>query len=121
LRPGQNVGARLAHGDVVGLAQRASAAGVKFAERIARGGLSQTSGLHLVSGLARGIDAAHNRASLASGTVSVLGRGHDHINYPPESCAAVSTSPAAGVALVSLSAGLAPSARHRLPPPQPAE
>jgi DNA processing protein len=62
-------------------ARNASAAGMRFAERMARDlGLA---GLVIVSGLARGIDAAAHRASLASGTVAVLAGGHDHI-YPRE-------------------------------------
>jgi DNA processing protein len=39
--------------------------------------------LVVVSGLARGIDAAAHRASVATGTVAVLAGGHDSI-YPPE-------------------------------------
>jgi DNA processing protein len=61
--------------------RNASAAGVKFAERIARE--LGTAGFIIVSGLARGIDAGAHRASLASGTVAVLAGGHDQI-YPPE-------------------------------------
>ena len=45
--------------------------------------ISATQGFIVVSGLARGIDAAAHRASLASGTVAVLAGGHAHI-YPPE-------------------------------------
>jgi DNA processing protein len=37
----------------------------------------------IVSELARGIDQAAHRASVASGTVAVLAGGHDRI-YPPE-------------------------------------
>jgi DNA processing protein len=37
----------------------------------------------IVSGLARGIDQAAHRASIASGTVAVLAGGHDRI-YPSE-------------------------------------
>ncbi len=40
-------------------------------------------GFVIVSGLARGIDAAAHRASLETGTVAVLAGGHDRI-YPPE-------------------------------------
>lgn len=58
-----------------------SGAGAKFSERIARE--LGDSGFVIVSGLARGIDAAAHRASLASGTVAVLAGGHDHI-YPAE-------------------------------------
>jgi DNA processing protein len=61
--------------------RNASAAGVKFAEKLARdlGG----AGFAIVSGLARGIDAAAHRATLATGTVAVLAGGHDRV-YPAE-------------------------------------
>jgi DNA processing protein len=62
-------------------ARNASAAGVRFAERLARE-LGEA-GFAIVSGLARGIDAGAHRASLASGTIAVLAGGHDQI-YPPE-------------------------------------
>jgi DNA processing protein len=65
---------------VVG-ARNASAAAIKVAERLARE-LGEA-GLAVVSGLARGIDAAAHRASLATGTITVLAGGHDRI-YPPE-------------------------------------
>ena len=61
--------------------RNASAAGVKFAERLARE-LGE-SGFTIVSGLARGIDAAAHRASAPTGTVAVLAGGHDHV-YPAE-------------------------------------
>src|SRR4051812_35183508 len=61
--------------------RNASAAGQKFAERLARE-LGEA-GYGVVSGLARGIDAAAHRASLASGTVAVLAGGHERI-YPAE-------------------------------------
>jgi DNA processing protein len=62
-------------------ARNASAAGVKFAERLAAD--IAAAGFVIVSGLARGIDAAAHRASLATGTVAMLAGGHDRI-YPPE-------------------------------------
>src|SRR5690242_7934964 len=62
-------------------ARNASAAGQKFAERLARD-LGEA-GFCIVSGLARGIDASAHRASLATGTVAVLAGGHARI-YPPE-------------------------------------
>jgi DNA processing protein len=62
-------------------ARNASAAGVKFAERLARD-LGEA-GFGIVSGLARGVDAGAHRASLATGTIAVLAGGHDCI-YPPE-------------------------------------
>jgi len=62
-------------------ARACSAAGIKlgkhFAAAIGRGGFV------IVSGLARGIDAAAHAASLETGTVAVLGGGLD-IVYPPE-------------------------------------
>jgi DNA processing protein len=61
--------------------RNASAAGAKFAAQLARE-LGEA-GFVTVSGLARGIDAAAHRASLASGTVAVLAGGLDRI-YPPE-------------------------------------
>jgi DNA processing protein len=62
-------------------ARNASAAGMKFAERLARD-LGEA-GFVIVSGLARGIDASAHRASLATGTVAVLAGGHARI-YPAE-------------------------------------
>jgi DNA processing protein len=63
---------------VVG-SRNASGAGLKFAGAIARD--LGDAGFVIVSGLARGIDQAAHRASLAS--VAVLAGGHDRI-YPPE-------------------------------------
>src|SRR5262249_26886053 len=62
-------------------ARNASAAGLRFAERLARD--LGAAGFVIASGLARGIDGAAHRASVATGTVAVLAGGHDHI-YPPE-------------------------------------
>jgi len=61
--------------------RNASAAGVKFAQRMARD--LGAFGIAVVSGLARGIDAAAHRASLQTGTIAVLAGGHDCI-YPTE-------------------------------------
>ena len=61
--------------------RNASAAGLKIAERLARE-LGEAEFV-IVSGLARGIDAAAHRASLASGTIAVLAGGHSRI-YPSE-------------------------------------
>ncbi len=61
--------------------RNASAAGLAFAERLARG-LAQA-GYVIVSGFARGIDSRAHRASLASGTIAVLAGGHDKL-YPAD-------------------------------------
>jgi DNA processing protein len=62
-------------------ARNASAAGLAFAERLARG-LAQA-GFAIVSGLARGIDIRAHQASLETGTIAVLAGGLDKV-YPPE-------------------------------------
>ncbi|HEY1543560.1 MAG TPA: DNA-processing protein DprA [Xanthobacteraceae bacterium] len=62
-------------------ARNASAAGQKFAERLARD--LGRAGFVIVSGLARGVDASAHRASLATGTIAVLAGGHARV-YPPE-------------------------------------
>ena len=62
-------------------ARVASAAGQRFARGMAAE-LGQ-GGHIIVSGLARGIDAAAHEVALATGTVAVLGGGVDDI-YPPE-------------------------------------
>jgi DNA processing protein len=61
--------------------RNASGAGLKFAGTLARD--LGDAGFVIVSGLARGIDQAAHRASIANGTVAVLAGGHDRI-YPPE-------------------------------------
>ncbi|MBX3483070.1 DNA-processing protein DprA [Phenylobacterium sp.] len=65
---------------VVG-ARVASAAGQRFARGLAAD-LGQA-GCVVVSGLARGIDAAAHEGALPTGTVAVLGGGIDDV-YPPE-------------------------------------
>lgn len=62
-------------------ARNASALGVRFARQLA-GELGEA-GLVVISGLARGIDAAAHQGSLATGTIAVLGTGID-IAFPPE-------------------------------------
>lgn len=61
--------------------RHASAAGVKVARMFASE--LAAAGLTIVSGLARGIDAAAHEASLARGTVAVLAGGANVV-YPPE-------------------------------------
>src|SRR5262249_36775673 len=62
-------------------AREASAAALVFAERLA-GDLGDA-GFTIVSGLARGIDAAAHRGALKHGTAAVLAGGLDQ-PYPPQ-------------------------------------
>ncbi|MGE0595317.1 MAG: DNA-processing protein DprA [Hyphomonadaceae bacterium] len=62
-------------------AREASAAGLLLAERIAAD-LGEA-GFVIVSGLARGMDAAAHKGALNSGTAAVLAGGLDH-PYPPQ-------------------------------------
>jgi DNA processing protein len=93
---------------VVG-SRNASGAGLKFAGSIARD-LGEA-GFVIASGLARGIDAAAHRASLASGTIAVLAGGHDRV-YPPEHEDLLAELIAAGGAAISeMPLGHVPRAR----------
>lgn len=65
---------------VVG-SRNASAAGCSLTRKLARD--CGEMGFTIVSGLARGIDAAAHQGSLTSGTVGVIAGGIDNI-YPPE-------------------------------------
>ena len=89
-------------------ARNASAAGVRFAERLARD--LGTAGFTIASGLARGIDAAAHRASLATGTVAVLAGGHDRV-YPAEHAPLVDSILPEGAALTEMPLGWEPRAR----------
>lgn len=89
--------------------RNASGAGLKFSERLARD--LGAGGFVIVSGLARGIDQAAHRASLASGTIAVLAGGHDRI-YPPEHEGLLhALLDAGGGALSEMPMGHAPRAR----------
>jgi DNA processing protein len=78
--------------------RNASAAGLTFAERLAR--QLGDAGYVVVSGLARGIDTRAHRASLATGTVAVLAGGHDRV-YPAENEPLLATIVERGGAIVS--------------------
>ena len=92
---------------VVG-ARNASAVGAKFAERLARD-LGEA-GFVIASGLARGIDVAAHRASLATGTVAVLAGGQDKI-YPPEHAGLLESILTEGAAISEMPLGWEPRAR----------
>lgn len=64
--------------------RQASAAGHKLTKRFAHG--IGAAGYAIVSGLARGIDAAAHESSLDTGTIAVVAGGVDVV-YPPENAA----------------------------------
>ncbi len=77
--------------------RNASAAGVKITQQLTQG-LGEA-GFAVVSGLARGIDAAAHRASLKTGTIAVLAGGQD-LRLSAGACRACSTrSCATGLAI----------------------
>jgi DNA processing protein len=92
---------------VVG-SRNASGAGMKFTQRIARE-LGEA-GFAVVSGLARGIDAAAHRASLSTGTIAVLAGGHDRV-YPAEHMELLDDILSAGAALTEMPLGWEPRGR----------
>jgi DNA processing protein len=89
--------------------RNASAAGRRFAETMARE-LGEA-GFVVVSGLARGIDAAAHSVALKSGTVAVLAGGVDNI-YPPENTELYRATVRDGLILSDQPLGLTPRAGH---------
>jgi DNA processing protein len=90
-------------------ARNASANGIRFARQLAadlgRGDLV------VVSGLARGIDAAAHLGALESGTVAVMAGGVDVV-YPSENRTLYDGITAAGAIVSEIAAGTAPTATH---------
>jgi len=93
---------------VVG-ARNASAGGCRLAETLARD-LGEA-GLIVVSGLARGIDAAAHRGALATGTIAVFAGGLDVI-YPAENEVLAAAIAERGLLLAELAPGTQPLARN---------
>jgi DNA processing protein len=87
--------------------RNASGAGLKFTQMIARE-LGEA-GFVVVSGLARGIDAAAHKSSLATGTVAVLAGGQDRI-YPAEHASLLDAILPGGAALSEMPLGWEPRA-----------
>jgi len=93
---------------VVG-ARNASANGRRFARDIALQ-LGQQ-GMLVISGLARGIDAAAHEGALATGTAAVLAGGIDQI-YPEENRALHEQIAERGILIAEMPVGTEPQARH---------
>ena len=92
-------------------ARRATAHGVQLAERLAEDLAAR--GFTVVSGLARGIDAAVHRGALSGGgrTVAVLGCGIDRI-YPREHARLAETIASRGAVISELPLGTPPLRRN---------
>jgi DNA processing protein len=90
-------------------ARNASALARKFTDMLSRE--LGFAGLMVVSGLARGIDAAAHEAALAVGTVAVVAGGVDII-YPPENEKLYAAIKDQGVIVSEMQLGEAPQARH---------
>lgn len=90
-------------------ARNASSLGRRMTHMIAEG-LAEA-GFTVVSGLARGIDAAAHTASLKSGTVAVVAGGLN-THYPKENKHLYQDIPEHGLLMSEQSSGLVPQARH---------
>ncbi len=103
--------ARLAGRPAVALigARNASSLGLRMAAHLAEG--LGAAGFAVVSGLARGIDAAAHKAALATGTLAVMAGGVDVI-YPEENRALAAAIARDGLRLSEQPMGLQPQARH---------
>ncbi|MEM0921947.1 MAG: DNA-processing protein DprA [Pseudomonadota bacterium] len=90
-------------------ARNASALGLRTARRIAT---EMAEGGHIVvSGLARGVDAAAHQAALPHGTVAVMAGGLDCV-YPPEHGNLAQEIVETGALLTECPMGLEPTSRH---------
>jgi DNA processing protein len=90
-------------------ARNASALGRRLASTLARD--LADAGLVVISGLARGIDAAAHEAALEGGTIAVVAGGVDN-TYPPENAALYESIRARGAIISEMPLGQMPQARH---------
>ena len=90
-------------------ARDASSLGLRMTRALARG-LAEA-GFVVVSGLARGVDAAAHEAALAGGTIAATAGGCD-VSYPPSTEALMARIATDGLVVSEQPMGLAPQARH---------
>jgi len=90
--------------------RNASANGQRFAEQLAES--LARAGITIVSGLARGIDAAAHLGGLAGGSTAACIAGGIDQPYPPENAALQARIAEHGVVLAEAPWGTAPQARH---------
>ena len=90
-------------------ARNASALGARFAREMAAD--LGAAGFVVASGLARGIDTAAHKGSLATGTCAVMAGGVDVV-YPPENKSLCDEIAERGVIVSEMPFGFAPTAQH---------
>ncbi|MEM6375388.1 MAG: DNA-processing protein DprA [Pseudomonadota bacterium] len=90
-------------------ARNASSLGLRMARALAVDLAKR--GLVVVSGLARGIDAAAHQATLETGTIAVMAGGID-VLYPVENADLAREIPKTGLRLSEMPIGMVPQARH---------
>ena len=90
-------------------ARNASAAGIRFARQLAMD-LAEADQV-IVSGLARGIDAAAHAAALERGTIAVVAGGAD-VPYPPDHADLMARIADKGLVIAEQPPGIHPQARH---------
>ena len=90
-------------------ARNASSLGTRMAKALARD--LGDAGFVIVSGLARGVDAAAHLAALDTGTIAVQAGGID-VMYPAENTGLAQSIAATGLRLSEQPMGLQPMARH---------
>ncbi len=90
-------------------ARNASAAGTRFARQLALD-LAEADYV-VVSGLARGIDAAAHAAALERGTIAVVAGGVD-VPYPPDHADLMARIAEHGLVIAEQPPGIEPQARH---------
>jgi DNA processing protein len=93
---------------VVG-ARNASAAGIRLARELSAGLAAR--GYCIISGLARGIDAAAHTAALDGGTIACVAGGID-VTYPPENERLYADIAARSLLLAEQPLGTVPQGRH---------
>lgn len=90
-------------------ARNASAAGARFARALAADLAAED--MVIVSGLARGIDAAAHQGAMVGGTIAVVAGGVDVV-YPPENAALMAEIAEKGLLIAEQKPGVEPQARH---------
>ncbi|MFP6746955.1 MAG: DNA-processing protein DprA [Alphaproteobacteria bacterium] len=90
-------------------ARYASASAIRYTQRLARD--LGRAGLHVASGLARGIDTAAHGGALETGTIAVLAGGVDVV-YPAENQQLYRAIVSQGAVISEMPPGTRPQARH---------